>query len=150
MTITTVDEIKTPRKRCQRGRELELRIERVFDQLNCVLPGIIAIRIEVRQARVRGRLIYCKRQPFDYLVMGRGQTWCFDAKECCTSKWYPGHAPPHQLEALRKAQGIGKRAAWLIWFRGTDNPTTELRWVEDLETPATVNSGVSFDWEMFL
>jgi hypothetical protein len=48
------------KKKIAKGRELELRIERVFHHLEN-LPGILPIRIEVRQARLRGI-------PFDWEI----------------------------------------------------------------------------------
>lgn len=132
----------------RRGRELETRIERGFDQINA-LPGVIAVRIEIRQVRLADRIIFAHRQPCDCVVRTRKGVFWFDLKETRERKWYPSHAPAHQLAALQTAQALGDRAAWVIWFRSADTARS-LRWVENLETPATVDSGIVFDWEMFL
>jgi penicillin-binding protein-related factor A (putative recombinase) len=133
-----------------RGRDLELHIERVFAQLNA-LPGVLAIRIEVRQARVGDRLIYCKAQPFDYLIVSKRGVFAFDAKECSGKVWYPSHgAKPHQIEALEKVRVLGHRSAFVVHFKSADNPCRGLRMIEDLHAPATIESGCVFDWEMFI
>lgn len=131
----------------QKGRDLELHIERVLEEMtNHPLLKIIGIRIEVRQAKVAGKFVYCKRQPFDYLVIGQNRLWAFDAKECSSDVWYPSKAPQHQRDALTKVQDLGFEAGFVVYFK---NAQLWPRWIEDFDSPATPDSGRQFGWEMF-
>lgn len=139
---------KLQRKKRSGRTTQEKRIEKVFDRLN-LLPNVLAIRLEVRQARLKksGKFIYCKKQPFDYIVITSQFTWGFDAKQCRAKKFYWSKVPEHQIEACRKMQRLpGKRGGFLFDFVG--DPV--MRWVEDLTDPVTAQSGIAFDWEMFL
>lgn len=134
-----------PKKR--RGRDLENRIERVFNKINA-LPDILAIRLEVRQARKNDSFVWCKKQPFDYLVIAKSKVFAFDAKECSCDTWYPSKAPAHQISSLQKLQALGHVAGFLVWFRANPSPCA-IRFIEDFDHPATCESGRLFGWDMF-
>lgn len=133
----------------QKGRELEQLIEKVLDQLNGYTP-LLGIRLEVKQIKRDGETVYTKKQPFDYMILGAGAVWAFDAKECSGETWYPSKAKAHQVEALHKVQELGHRAAFVVWFKKYRGLPGSLRWIEDLDRPATINSGLPLNWEMFL
>lgn len=139
--------MKYARKRKFRpGQELELNLERVFDQVNA-LPDILVIRLEVKT--VTEKRVHVAKQPADYLVVTPTTTWLLDAKECGEKKWYPANKKvAHQVAAMRKMQGMGQRAGFIIWFKELPWPFG-VRLVEDFDSPATVNSGVQFGWDIF-
>lgn len=137
------------KKKKPKGRELENKIECVIDQINA-LTEHLAIRIEVRQVRTKTGLIYAKKQPFDYLICTKGLDFAFDAKECSDVVWYPSQAPDHQKKAMLKMQAMGNRAGFLVWFRLCGDLPGSIRFIEDFEEPATVDSGIPFGWDMVL
>ena len=129
------------------GRELEKKVERVLDQLN-QQTSLVTFRIEVKQVRAKDKFIYSKKQPCDYIVIGK-RVWAFDAKECSSNKWYPSKAPEHQIVSLNKMQKLGHKAGFLVWFKKAEQ-IDNIRWVENFNEPATAESGIALDWEMFL
>lgn len=132
-----------------KGRELELRIEQAFDKLNSI-PGYLAIRIEVKKVQVRGQFVYTKKQPFDFLIMTSEGVFAFDAKECSGDKFYPSKVQDHQKRAIETAGRFPYcKSALLVWFKNAPR-LDNVRWITDMNSPATASSGVAFGWEMFV
>jgi len=133
----------------QRGRTLEKQIERVFTQLNS-MPNIMAIRLEIK--RTYKDNVHLGKQPFDYLVLCNHGVWAFDAKECSQEKWYPSKAKQHQKDALQKImnmRGASYHAGFVVEFTQWRGHPGAIRWITDFVAPATVDSGIPFDWEWF-
>ena len=134
----------------RRGSDLEQQINRVFGQLReyrLALP----IRLEIK-SRVdkQGRQQYLEKQPFDYAVLSPKGVFCFDAKECAGEKWYPKKAPEHQRDSLQFVMDMRHHAAFVVHFTQFRGMPGALRWITDFVNPATVESGIAFDWGMFL
>lgn len=58
---------------------------------------------------------YVEGEPFDYLVIREGKTYCFDAKEQ-KNNLYLSEIPLHQLNNLLKAEKNGAIVFFLIYF----------------------------------
>lgn len=148
--------------KANRGKKLERSIELVFDKLNN-LPGFLCIRVEVRQARKKtGGFAYCKKQPFDYLVLTPEIVWAFDAKMTSSDKLYlpkPNSIGKssliHQLAALKKLARFNcdhrqfYRVGLVVLFQKYQGLPGALRWVDSFDSPVTIESGRAFDWGMF-
>jgi len=129
-----------------RGRELEKRIESVFDQLNSTRGDILCIRLEVKRVN-NGSWI--KKQPFDYLVASPKGIFAFDAKECAGDRFYLSSVPLHQRESLLRMQNLGHRAGLVVWFKKWRGHPKAIRFIENLlERHVTVDDGIAFDWDM--
>lgn len=135
----------------QRGRELEKQIEEKLGAINQYCENALSIRLEIRQARVKGQLVYCKSQPFDYAIIlpVPHPSWFFDAKECSQKTWYPAtdrtKTARNQKASLLKMQRMGHRAGFLVYFKYS----LSLRFIEDWSKPITCVDGVAFDWQEF-
>lgn len=129
-----------------RGHEFERNIESLFNQIN-MMDGVIAVRLEVKRFASG---VYKAKQPCDYIVFTGKTVFFFDAKECCSDKWFLSKASDHQIEAMKKAQGMGMRAGFVVWFKKHENPCVSRRFIEDLGKKSyTVLDGIEFSGEMF-
>lgn len=132
-----------------RGKVLENYIMRWFDQINR-LTQAVAIRLEVNKVSAGGKIVYQKKQPFDFLILSPNGTMAFDAKECKAKKMYWSKVPEHQKEALTKLHQQGKTAGFVIWFKSQDPLRQNLRLVNDFSVPATIESGERVDFSVII
>lgn len=59
---------------------------------------------------------YVEGEPFDYLILREGETFCFDAKECNQDALYAKNIPLHQFNDLLQAEKHGAIVFFLIYF----------------------------------
>lgn len=59
---------------------------------------------------------YVSGEPFDYIVIMEGRTYCFDAKECSSDALYSSQIPVHQFNDMIKAEKYGATVFFLIYF----------------------------------
>jgi len=146
-----------------RGKTLENIIMNGFDYLNVLKPKEFkGVRLETPFIETKdGEFIRTKKQPADWLVMSSWGIFLFDTKECAAEKFYPKKkAIEYQRQSLINHQdmgyigGINYIGGFLVWF--TKNSAIEIaiateaiRFIEDLDSPATIKSGKPFNWDMF-
>lgn len=128
----------------QRGRDLEKKFTRWLKHWEN--RGMLTIRAEVRTIYRNGKVIYTASQPCDYAILGK-TVWALDAKECGSTTFYPSRQPKHQRDALNNAKQHGHRGGFVVWFYTQDPAGVNLRLIENLNQPATIDSGERFDWE---
>jgi len=125
--------------------QLQKRLEKGFEKLQDMgLLLFCKLNIETRFSK--GAVKYIKKQPCDYIVITRENTWGIDAKECSAKVWYPKKAPAHQRDYLRWMQDNRKKGAFVVWFKKYNC----MRVITDFASPAKPDSGIAFDWELFL
>lgn len=61
---------------------------------------------------------YIEGEPFDYIVIMEGVTYCFDTKET-KDNLYVSEIPLHQFNDLLKAEKHGATVFFLIYFTNT-------------------------------
>ena len=60
---------------------------------------------------------YVQGEPFDYIVIREGTTYCFDAKEASSKDiLYASNIPAHQFNDMLKAENNGAKVFFLIYF----------------------------------
>lgn len=92
---------------------------------------------------------YIEKQPCDFCFRTKKSTWWIDTKETALSSWHPlKKAPAHQVESLRFFQQCGDRAGFVVWFTAEDPARVNLRFIEDFDHPATIESGVRWSWDL--
>jgi penicillin-binding protein-related factor A (putative recombinase) len=124
-----------------RGRELERRIEKVLKLLEETNSNFSYLRLNVPRL---GNGTFLKAQPCDF-VCNFGVTHIyFDCKETHSSILYLSKIPDHQIASLRRYQGQGNRAGFLIWFKGVDPTGNNLIFCENFTENMTPESGVNF------
>lgn len=130
-----------------RGRALECYFEDLILNLNKLSCPIIGIRLEVKKG---GFKTYLKRQPCDFVIDTGKTVWYLDTKESQKTTWYPTQAPAHQVEYFKKAQAMGRRAGFIVWFYEVDPAMINLRFIESFNIAVGINSGSKFDWSILL
>lgn len=138
-------------KQYRKGRQLECKIESVFEQLN-QFPHLFAIRLRpefVRNGKNGG--FYRDKQPADYLIVTRSTVWLLDAKETEEKSWCPTKgASEYQLASMRKFKAMGYKAGFIVWFKLSANQMESVRLIEDLDNKATCISGKRFSWDLLI
>lgn len=92
--------------------QLEKNINKLFERLPFFSVKIPVLRAHTGQ--------YIKGEPFDYIVIKDGITYCFDAKECKQDALYSRQIKEHQFNELLKAEKNGAKVFFLIWFVKTN------------------------------
>lgn len=59
---------------------------------------------------------YLKGEPFDYIVIKEGTTYCFDAKECHQKTLYESQIKLDQFNEMLKAEKHGAKVFFMIYF----------------------------------
>jgi len=137
-----------------RGKELENRIDEWLERYN-KHPQMQAVKLNVEKAVTRGgRIKYTKKQPYDYEIKSTVNSLvlsvlCFDAKQTNKEKFYPAEIKRqrnHQIVELKKAQELGAKAGFLVWFKKCDPLMHNLRLITDFDKPASTKCGEHFDF----
>ena len=145
---------RTAAKELPRGITLELYIDQKINGFNRDFPNqFMGIRLAIPV--VKGERV--AKQPADYMIMTQKGVWMFDAKETYEEKWYISKVPQHQIEGLRRADGLNCVSGFLIWFREDDLSidlavaAKSVRFVQDFrsQTVFTKEDGRPFDWGFF-
>lgn len=131
-----------------KGKKLEEVFDRWIEHWNKVF-GVLAIRIEVRTGVRNGETIYKKKQPADYIIVTSSHIWLVDSKECSQDVFYPKRQPRHQVTEMKRIRQVNKNAksGFIVWFKKQDPAMINLRFISDLDSPASVDSGEKFSWE---
>ena len=134
-----------------RGKRLEKRFKNWMKMWN-KLPGVCAIRLHVERS-YKGN-VHKEKQPCDYLVIrseyGETTVYFIDSKECAGEKFYPKKKPiAHQRQAFIDAQENGNEGGFVVWFTKSDPTGNNLRFITDMDSPATIDSGVRFEYSTF-
>jgi penicillin-binding protein-related factor A (putative recombinase) len=97
-------------RRCELGETmiLEKNLNQLFERLPMFYRKLHPHRLHNGE--------YVEGEPFDYLVMMGGETFCFDAKECASSVLYLSKIPLSQFNNLLKAEKHGATVFFLIYF----------------------------------
>lgn len=127
---------------------LENRFDKWIEHWNDYF-GVLAIRIEVRTSNFNGKTVYKKKQPADYIVITNKNVWLLDSKECSKEKFYPNLQPKHQILEMKRIRKVNKNAksGFVVWFKKCDPAMINLRFIQDFDSPATIESGERFFWE---
>lgn len=89
---------------------LENNLNKLFSRLPVFYKKLHAHRLHTGK--------YIEGEPFDYLLMMDGVTYCFDAKEQ-NDDLYLKEIPMHQFNDLLKAEKHGAVVFFLIYFKHT-------------------------------
>lgn len=95
----------------RKGYKLEAQIQRLLDYVNAI--GYHAHKNHPKRT-VDG--IYIEGEPFDYEVMTKSTTDCFDAKEVQGSVWRLQKKDIVQADHLKHVKNAGARAYFLVQF----------------------------------
>ena len=134
-----------------RGKKLEQRFKSWMKLWN-QMSGVCAIRLHVERS-YKGN-IHKEKQPCDYLVIrskgGETTVYFIDSKECASEKFYPKKKSiAHQRQAFLDAQRHGNQGGFVVWFTKSDPTGSNLRFITDMDSPATIDSGVRFEYSTF-
>lgn len=128
---------RRPKKSKSRGNTLESHIKQRFEELEDY--GFVCTKLEVKH----------QKQPCDFIIVGK-QVWLFDAKETHSETWRLSQAEDHQVKAVKRAQALGHRAGFVVWFMETNILLGGIRWIEDLSKGKyTVHDGVPWGIDLF-
>ncbi len=148
----TVPRIKSSRNKSQKnkGKGFQDYVSRNLERLQG-LKRLIYVELEVQRKKVGNKFIFTKKQHCDFIVISsKGDFW-FDAKECGSEKFsISGKRLKRQADSFAQAQGFGKKAGFLVWFYAQDPARANIRFIEDFTKPTTIESGIKFDWELFV
>ena len=86
---------------------LEKNLNKLFDRLPVFYKKLHPHRLHTGQ--------YVEGEPFDYLLISEGVTYCFDAKEQ-KNDLHMKEIPIHQFNDLLKAEKHGAAVFFLIYF----------------------------------
>lgn len=148
----TVPRIKSTRNKDKknRGKELQEYISRNLERLQS-LGSLIYVEIEIKMKKIDGKIIYDKKQHCDFVVSSKKGNFWLDSKECGKNSFsISGKRIKRQAESFSLAQKMGNKAGFLVWFYKEDETKTNVRFVEDFSKPITIESGIKFDWDMFI
>lgn len=96
----------------RKGHYLESELNKIVKYLNGA--GIHAHKNHAHRTQDG---VYLEGEPFDYEVISKGKTFCFDAKECHSDKWnLKTNAKLSQVKNLLDAADNGAEAFFLVWF----------------------------------
>lgn len=127
----------------KKGATLEKRFEAWIEAWKKM--GYLAIRLETKFNQAAQK--YTKKQYCDYVIDTGSNILYLDSKECSSAKFYPKQQAEHQVEAMRKAQGFGRIAGFVVWFKNDDPAMVNLRFIANLDDPSTIQSGQRFSWD---
>lgn len=91
---------------------LEKNLNKLFNLLPVFYKKLHPHRLHTGQ--------YIEGEPFDYLLIMEGVTYCFDAKEQ-TDNLYAKEIPMHQFNDLLKAEKHGAVVFFIIYFKQTNS-----------------------------
>ena len=130
-----------------KGKELEKSFSRRMSLVNKD-PDKIAVRLGVERL-YKNPKIHTGKQPCDYFVCTKNRTFFLDTKATTKDKFYPAQQAKHQRAAISKAQINGHKAGFIVWFAICDPAMCNLRFIESLSGPKTIEDGERFDWFTF-
>lgn len=92
---------------------------------------------------------YKKKQPADYLIIGKKNCWLIDSKECSKNKFCPKQQPKHQILEMNRIRQVNENAksGFVIWFKKDDPAMINLRFIENFDRPSTIEDGQKFVWD---
>lgn len=87
---------------------LEKNLNRMFSRLPVFFKKLHPHRLHTGQ--------YVEGEPFDYILIMEGTTYCFDAKEQNDDLYFK-EIPMHQFNDMLKAEKHGATVFFLIYFK---------------------------------
>jgi len=98
--------------RARRGGYLEARVDEIIAILR--QHGIFG---QKNHAKRMANGTYIQGESYDYLILARGKTLCFDAKECHKDRWnLTTNAKLSQVENLLLCKANGADSFFLVFF----------------------------------
>lgn len=94
-----------------RGRFLEFNIDKLLKTINN--NGSFGIKLHTKRSQSG---IFLEKPPFDYIIIHKNTTTCFDAKESKEEKWYLSNAKPHQIKNLKNCKDNGCDSFFLVYY----------------------------------
>lgn len=133
-------------KMSERGSNLELKIDQWIKKL--LDKGIYGQKNHAKRLHDG---TFVSGEAFDYLIICKGKTYCFDAKESKTEKWSLQNAKLNQIKYLKISENNGAESFFLVYFYGSNqlirfNIDVIINALTLKQRTLTADKGVPFDY----